>query len=626
MLFFSRIQELRNVLLPLFFVAFALAISFPNFEPDYNTGLDSPFRWGFNFLWINDYKTLTQLIFSYGPLAFLKAPVALGNNFFYFLLFYSFTKSSFLFGLIYASKPLTPFFVYPIVLILSYFLQIDTIIIGIVCLGALFYLKKENPIFYAIALFLSIIGLYIKSSIGISCLGITFMMWVLVLIKSPSKKQLTVLIGLSFLLIVLTNLIIGKSFFYFFNYLLNALMLSSEYSSSMALFPSNNWVVLSFSLLSIAIAPFLFERSTTSVFLLLLLPIYSFWKHAMVRESTLYYIQLIEFVLFFWGIILLTSKPLKNKLFFLFPLVSISLFFSNVYFIDKDFTMDKTWNGLPNFSASILNYPQKVADMTQVSTKNVERNKLKSELKERIGLKTIDIYPWDFSYIAANGFNWQPRSSFQSIGVCKWSDKMTQASFYRENGPEFILFQSKKDTFGGELGSIDYRYLLNVEPLTNIQLFKNYDRIQNTKNFTLFQKNESNNLAAPENILSEVASWNEWIDVPKTSNCILKLNLVAEKTLLGKMITFLYKDTQYTIDYQLKSGKMLSYRFIPDIANHGIWINPMLQSLRASDSKASVTQVRFSNHRLSSVKNKLQLNWIIYPILKKEKENLFSYQ
>jgi hypothetical protein len=619
------IQNNKNTLFHFFFVAFVFIISFPNFEPDYNTGLDSPFRWGFNFLWIHDYKTLTELIFSYGPLAFLKVPVAIGNNFLFFLLFYSFAKISFLLGLIYASKT-SKFLTYPIVLILSYFLQVDTIIIGIVILGSILYLKKENPLFYAIALLSSIIGLYIKSSIGISCFGIIFMLWILILKRSPSKKQITTLTGSSILLILLTNLIIGKDIFYLFNHLLNALTLSSGYSSSMPLFPENNWVVLFFSFLSIAIVPVLFERSTRSVFLLLLFPIYSFWKHAMVRESPIYYMQLIEFALFFWGMILLTSNPIKNRFIFLLPIISISLFFSNIYVIDKDFHFDQNWNGYPNFSASILNYQKKVADMTHVSTKNVERNKVKSELKERIGIQTIDIYPWDFSYIAANGFNWQPRSTFQSIGISKWSDKMTQSSFYRENGPEFILFQSKKDTFGGELGSIDYRYLLNVEPLTNVQLFKNYDIIQNNKKFTLFQKNESNNLEALENLSSEIASWNEWIDVPKTSNCILKLNLISEKTILGKMMTLLYKDTQYTIDYELKSGKLLSYRFIPKIANNGIWINPMLTSLKSAESNEYVTKIRIKCSRLSLVKNEIQFNWIVYPIIEKEKETLFSYK
>ena len=394
----------------------------------------------------------------------------------------------------------------------------------------------------------------------------------------------------------------------------------------MPLFPANNWLILLFSILSIATIPVIFDRSSKTIFLLLLIPIYSFWKHAMVRETVIYYFQLIEFILFLWGIILLASSPIKNKFIFLIPILSICLFFSNAFSVDKDFRFDKNWNGYGNFSDSILNYHQRMITMTQISTKNVERNKVKNDLKNLIGSNTIDIYPWDFSYIAANNFNWQPRSTFQSIGLSKWADKMTQSSFYRENGPEFILFQSKKDTFGRELGSIDYRHLLNVEPLTNIQLFKNYDIVQNSKYFTIFQKNESNNLEAPKNLSSEVALWNEWIDVPKTSNCILKLNFIAQKTLIGKITTLLYKDAQYVIDYQLKSGEILSYRFVPDIANNGIWINPMLTSLKKGDPKDIVTQIRFKYQFLNNSKPQLNLNWVIYPIIKKETEGLFSFK
>ena len=477
------IKKNRKSIFDVFFVLLVFVISFPNFEPDFNTGLDSPFRWGFNYLWIHDYKTLTELIYSYGPLAFLKVPVALGNNFLFFLIFYSISKISLLLGLIYSNNALNKFLIYPIILIMAYFLSVDIIIIGLVLLGTIFYLNKENLWFYILSFFVSLLGLYIKSSIGISCLGIILTLWITLLLKRYSAKRFFILFVISIAIILITNLIIGKDFNYLFKYLYNVLTLSSGYSSSMALFPENNWLLLTLSLVSIAIVPLILDRPDKGIFLLFLIPLYSFWKHAMVRESIVYYFQSVEFVIFFWGIMLLTSSSNKNKLFFLLPLLSISLFFSNAFSIDSDFKYKKNINGYVNFNSSTLNFQRKMTSMTTVSLKNVEKNKLKNDLRELIGTKTIDIYPWDLSYIPANNFNWQPRSTFQSIGLSSWSDKMTQNSFSKSNGPEFIIFQTKKDAFGGELGSIDYRYLLNVEPLTNIQLFKNYNIIQNNKSW-----------------------------------------------------------------------------------------------------------------------------------------------
>ncbi|MBQ1720151.1 MAG: hypothetical protein II027_05845, partial [Bacteroidales bacterium] len=71
---------------------FIYIFTFPAFEPDLAPGLDASYVWGLNWLFANNYTTLTQLIYPIGPLALLKMPAIEGANFIIFLIFYTTIK------------------------------------------------------------------------------------------------------------------------------------------------------------------------------------------------------------------------------------------------------------------------------------------------------------------------------------------------------------------------------------------------------------------------------------------------------------------------------------------------------------------------------------------------------
>ena len=73
---------------------FLVALTYPLFEPDYGTGLDSSYVWGLNYLFDSDYTTLTHLIYPYGPMALLKLPTPYNGHFAIFLIFYTLVKAN----------------------------------------------------------------------------------------------------------------------------------------------------------------------------------------------------------------------------------------------------------------------------------------------------------------------------------------------------------------------------------------------------------------------------------------------------------------------------------------------------------------------------------------------------
>ncbi|MBL4669141.1 MAG: hypothetical protein JKY30_07745 [Flavobacteriales bacterium] len=620
------IEKNKSIIFDITFIVFVFIISFPHFEPDFNTGLDAPFRWGYNYLWINDYETLTQLIYSYGPLGFLKVPVALENNFTIFLLFYSLIKLLFLHFLLKLGKVKVKKMSYPIILIVAYFLNVDLLLIGIVFMSSIFYLRYRKVYFYIFAILFSLIGLYIKSSIGISCFSTLTIFWILLLCKRSTKKEVISLVGITILTIAIVDLIIAGNIFYFFHYIKNVSKLSLGYSSAMALFPKNNWFALSVFLLSIFMVPWLSKKNSFTPFMLLIIPFYSMWKHAMIRESIGYFSHLLDFTVIFWVFICFASPPFKKKLFYLIPIVSVLALYINAKTISPKYSFNKDVSGLTNLTSLLFSFEENVNTFRKQSNEKVSVNKIHENLRNQIGESTIDIYPWDFSFIPANSFNWKPRKTFQSIGLSGWLDKKAAQSFERENGPEFILFHAKKDTFGGSLGSIDFRHLLNIEPLTNNELFKNYNIFHANKKFTLFKKNNHNNFK-PEEIISETtANWKEWVDVPQTTNGILKTKVTLPSTLLKKIILFAYKDYEYYIDYQTSDGNILTYRFIPSIAKNGIWINPMVTSFQKEIKPLTIIKIKFRSNSTLELKEQINLQWVFYEKQSLTKKTLFNYE
>ena len=67
-------------------------LTYPAFEPDHGVGLDPSYVWGFNYLFDNDYASLTKLIHPYGPLALLRIPVAVNGHYALFLIFFTLLK------------------------------------------------------------------------------------------------------------------------------------------------------------------------------------------------------------------------------------------------------------------------------------------------------------------------------------------------------------------------------------------------------------------------------------------------------------------------------------------------------------------------------------------------------
>lgn len=586
--------------------------TFPRLEPDFSAGLDSSYVWAINHLFSNNYDKLTQLVYPFGPLGFLKMPLPLGQNLITGLVTLSVLKFLFvalLLTIFFSGDKGNRLLSVLLTLIISYFTDIDLLIIGISAAQIILFLRKNNYLFFTGAVLIATFGFFIKPSIGINAFSIVI---VSVFISYYCHRKFTYLLKIiiiNLFIVLALGLIVFRDFTLFFNYIINIINLTLGYSSSLALYPENNWILLGISILSVFSFPLLVkERDPRFVFILLLFPLFIIWKHSMSREDLTHNRIMLYFLFFFWGLLIGIVQKKSLLLFFLCS-ISILSFYRNMSNLQGYSTYKIEISGINNFYESIVDYRGFFSKNSSLSSDNILQSRIEAETRSVIADSTIDFYPWELSYIPANNFNWKPRITLQSGSFSHWLDLKSSQSFTKNNGPNFILFHYVYDPWGGNFGSIDGRYLLNDEPLTMYNILNNYSIEKKCDKFLLFKKTGANNLSDPVLLEKQNAEWNEWTDVPYFKDNIVRLKFFSRSSFFGNIKKLVYKGEAYFIDYQLKNGKIHTYRFIPSNAEDGLWINPFVQYSFSDTTESEVMKVRFRNSNSFFISKKINIQF-----------------
>jgi hypothetical protein len=185
----------------------------------------------------------------------------------------------------------------------------------------------------------------------------------------------------------------------------------------------------------------------------------------------------------------------------------------------------------------------------------------------------------------------------------RWaSQKASENYLLTEDAPQFVILHTQRDVHGGAFGSIDYRNILNDEPLVIYNLLNNYSLVEKNDKFLLFKRDTVSHF---ENVYSDELqnySFGEWIDVPYNADEIIRFKVFSSNTFFGKIIKFLYKETEYFIDYQYENEHILTYRYVPGTAVDGLWCNPFIQQPNTNELESKVVKIRLRNANPMGVK------------------------
>lgn len=606
--FNSNIRN-KNIDIGLFFMALIIAIfSFPEIELTYNIGIDPPLKWLYNHLFSEGLLAGRDIIFPHGPLAFFMYPLA--ENFilsiavtillqivFVFQLYKLFDKNKWQYWLLTA---VLAWFIFS----LSNFNQL---IISNISAAYLLYLKNSKPLPKYWGLVLTAFAIYIKAYVAIIAGTLTFSLLAIDYFQTKNYKRI-----LSDTAITLATTLLFWIFLYgtpggFINYCIGMFHLAGDNSAAAAFHPTNNWLLILPFLIGCFTLPFLQKTIEGKMFgFLFLLAFFAAWKYGMARED---YSHVKTYLFFVTVSMILFLVYNRKNLLINIPvlIVLVFLFILNMKNVENPEPLTLNYSGIGNFSKFISNYSEIKEKSEKQNLENIAINRLTEEIRNRIGNATVDIYPYDYTIVAANRLNWKARPVIQSYAAyTSWLDKRNATHFTGSDVPEYFVFGLNNittDLNGGQLESIDNRYLLNDEPQTLIELIRNYNPIYSDANFLVYLRRNQ-----PLEILSAItntqsAKWNEWIAIPDSASHFTRLKLHTDRSFSGKIKSFLYKDELYYMYFKTINGNTLKYRIVPQNAADGIWISPFYTSAGNNLPAEKITEIMVTVSDKDMVKN-----------------------
>jgi hypothetical protein len=210
-------------------------------------------------------------------------------------------------------------------------------------------------------------------------------------------------------------------------------------------------------------------------------------------------------------------------------------------------------------------------EIAQESRSALEASKLTPSMVRSIGQATVDVYPWETSYVAANFLSWSPRPLAASFnGFTPALDGLNETFFRSRARPEFLIWHS---TGGKELLSIDERYLLWDEPRTLRAIVDHYDVVEAGSSCALLRAREEPRFGAPRSLGTQKVAWNAWVGVPEGSGAIL-LGAALERSIGRRLVRALFREDPVRIAVRFGPGDSRVYRVVPDHLESGLWLDP----------------------------------------------------
>lgn len=415
-------------------------------------------------------------------------------------------------------------------------------------------------------------------------------------------------------MLIILWLIIFGSFNHIISFFTGMVQLAQDNSAAAAYYPTNNWFLLTLFLVS-AFGIVLWNKDKRMIYIACLgtLALFASWKHGMAREDIYHTKNLLSFLITYFLIIAIYAK--RNQFIYLIlGLVSISAFYANIENVRDYKPISYNFSGINNFNSWVFDKENFNNNLSSSLNNSLSEVKISDNYIKLIGNSTIDIYPWDYAVIAANNFNWQPRPVIQSYAsYTKWLDNKNQKFINSTNAPEYFIWDTENKTpniYGGNFESIDYRYLLNDEPLFLSNFIANYELMGIDNKFYIYKKRNNKLKIETEIILSLSTEWEEWIGTPESTTGITQAKLDIDKNISGKLKSFFYKDEMVYVELKLKNGMINKYRIVPKNALYGIWVNPYINSVNVCYQNEQVEAIRFTSSNSKRFKNNIKVEWV----------------
>lgn len=441
-------------------------------------GLDVSWQMTLNYANIQDWVWGKDIVFTYGPLGFLATRIGWGVSRWTFLLFDLFMIVNFFYIFKDFLKASTNKFVGVFILLattLTLNMMHGTDLSLLLLAFSFYWIYKSyaNPTPSSLVWLglIVIIAFYVKMNTGllVILLFLTHIMLMYFLNKISLKSGL---ISLG----VLTLGLVGSAWLLNVSlpgYIHGSFELIKGYNSSMYLDDGNtgaeNNIALVYTLIKylfIAFAIYLFLKGKLVQFFFLAIGIgyvLLLKKQALIRGDIQHLSEFfcyVPLVLIYGNLVHHRDTIQKYFSAVMLAIVLLCLFF-------KTDMLNKQVDNLflERFSTKQAYIEQFINADSDAYANQKNKKYIPERILNTIGNATVDIFPWDISYLIENNLNYKPRPIIQSYSAYTQYLQQLNYDSYINDGPEYIIYDYE---------SIDRRYPFGDETKLSMLIVKNY--------------------------------------------------------------------------------------------------------------------------------------------------------
>ena len=604
-------QVITYVVLALFMLLYLMPVN--TVMP--SSGLDPSWSNVINYAFINDMSFGKDLVFTYGPLGSFRFPGYVYAESSY----YTAIVLSVFIALIVATSL---FMITRKINLLGKTLGIIAIFTGLINDGLFFWylipilfviitFEKDNEKIYKTLSFLLLAVLSFSVLIKFSHFPTAILSVLFVdgyfYYKFKQKVPLYMLLFFAFMIVFYT--LSGQNIFDFYDYFVGSFNTLSGYSEAMNIFGPSSMIYIFLALfigMYILLLKVFYDNRSLKLFLVSLtasLVLFMAFKQGFVRHDG-HAITAFAGMAFVFGLFYLyyyeyfknnIYKFIANSLLILSIIFSFTIVgFYKINTILAPYIIDKINSGLPtkevftsinrdkfvlvsqmtnfhDFYYKIKDF-HKIFDSNRIVELNQEYKNSMNNIKEKIDLSgisgTVDIYPWDQSYIIANELKYQPRPLFQSYSV--YTPKLI------ENNIEFLRSEKAPDNILFQIKEIDERLPSTMESASWIEILKRYETVGLKNNFLHMKKRTTPRVINFKNTQTINSKFNEIVNTPY-DNAFVKIKF--KKSLFGSIINTLFKSPILWIKLEFSDGSTIQKRIIPQISSSGFILTPYIDNI-----------------------------------------------
>ncbi len=298
-------------------------------------------------------------------------------------------------------------------------------------------------------------------------------------------------------------------------------------------------------------------------YLLLLSGIITFlaFKEGFVRYDKLHYTQFFAQALFvvvgLLVMINLGNSQGKISKVFLYSMFFICLFFT------ESFHFFRYKNLYAAFDEKF-----RVDKLNEEKIKLVNVYKTKSDVIRKIGNATVDIVPYEISFLYCHNLNWSPRPVIQSyVAYTSKLDSLNDSFYKSKYAPQQVIYSYL---------TIDDRYPLFDEPKMFKTLLNGYEWYNTVrdKRTVVLRKKEHLTEGKIVSSANKLVSINEKILVPSGRHTYTYAKITVRLSFIGKMINFFCNVPYIKMKMYFKNNNSpIQFRLIRSTADDGLLVS-----------------------------------------------------